>query len=79
MTELLHNLNSGKQVFIKVPVTARCKRENEFSLWHFSHNGCFCSTAATTCGDIQHHRQVSVLQNLHQPIRLIPGPEEVEV
>lgn len=39
----------------------------------------FFSFAATSCGDIQHHRQVSVLPNLHQPFRLLPRPEEVEV
>lgn len=39
----------------------------------------FFLPAAASCGDIQHHRQVSILQNLHQPLCLFPWPEEVEV
>lgn len=35
--------------------------------------------AAASCGHIQHHREVSLLQNLHQPLCLVPGPEEMEV
>lgn len=34
---------------------------------------------ATSCGYIQHYRQVSVLQNVHQPLRFVPRPEEVEM
>lgn len=55
---------------------------NEFAWRYFSHKGLFCPVvllAATSCSDIQHHRQVSVLQNLHQPLRLFPRPAEVEV
>lgn len=79
---MFHNLDSNKKVFIEMPVTRSCKQENEIALRHFSHRGWFCSVVflvATSCGDIQHHRQVSVLQNIHQPLRLLLGPEEVEV
>lgn len=42
-----------------------------FFLWFFF--------VATSRGYIQHYRQVSVLQNVHQSFRLFPRPEEVEM
>lgn len=40
---------------------------------------CASSSAATSRGYIEHYRQVSVLQNIHQPFRLFPRPEAVEM
>lgn len=40
---------------------------------------CFLLPTASPRGDVERHRQVSLLPDLHQPVRVLPGPEEVEV